>query len=258
MKQPGFRLTTRKMMILVLILGLGLGWVAHRARLQRDAVAAINKAGGYALYDWQYRDGERLADGTPGGPKWLAGILGPHYFDSVTYVYLSAQVTDADMAKVADLGRVERLILDVSGLSGAGLAELDRMTSLESLVINSGAVGVDARIMPLRAISRLRELVLAGTDVSDAGLELLPTDDRLEWLDLEKTKITDAGLVRLGEMQGLRHLSVENTRIGDEGLSQLRRLTKLRRLSVNRTDTTAAGVDAFRKALPTVKVRDQN
>ena len=38
-------------MALVLLLGGGLGWVVHCARVQRDAVSAIRRAGGNVFYD---------------------------------------------------------------------------------------------------------------------------------------------------------------------------------------------------------------
>ena len=44
-------------MIVVLVLGGGLGWFAHRARqvqIQRDAVIAVRKVGGSVLYDGQF------------------------------------------------------------------------------------------------------------------------------------------------------------------------------------------------------------
>ncbi|QDV38789.1 hypothetical protein [Tautonia plasticadhaerens] len=252
------RFSVRKGMALILVLGCTLGWIVHRADRQRDAVKAIERAGGEVLYDWQYRDGTMRSGGTPGGPAWLARILGPHYFDTVTHVTLPARTTDADMGTVAALGWVERLILDPSGLSDAGLAQLDRMTGLRWLVIDHRAIDVDSRIMPLRAISRLHGLTLAGTDVSDAGVMRLPIPGRLGLLDLEKTRVTDAGLAHIGGMSGLEDLSVENTELGDQGLAHLRRLEKLRRLSVNRTDVSTPAVDAFRKRHPGVRIRDSN
>ncbi len=40
------RLSVRALMVLVLVCGGWLGWVVHRARVQKDAVAAIERAGG--------------------------------------------------------------------------------------------------------------------------------------------------------------------------------------------------------------------
>jgi hypothetical protein len=46
------RLSVRALMVVVLITGGGLGWLMYRARVQRDAVAAIRRAGGLTYYDW--------------------------------------------------------------------------------------------------------------------------------------------------------------------------------------------------------------
>src|SRR3954454_5390703 len=119
MRAPRVQFTVRRMMSLVLIVGVGLGWVVHRVHVQQDAVTAILRAGGAVQYDWQYEDGSRVVNGMPGGtrwlarapgpPYWLARALGPHYFDSVTHVTLLGRVTDADMDAIAGLDRVETL-----------------------------------------------------------------------------------------------------------------------------------------------------
>jgi hypothetical protein len=38
-------------MVLVLVIGASMGWLIRRARVQRAAVAAIQKAGGMVGYD---------------------------------------------------------------------------------------------------------------------------------------------------------------------------------------------------------------
>ena len=45
------RISLRGLMVVVLVIGGGLGWVMQRARVQREAVAAIRRAGGSVLYD---------------------------------------------------------------------------------------------------------------------------------------------------------------------------------------------------------------
>ena len=46
-----FHMSVRVLMVLVLVFGGGFGWVVHRARVQREAVAAIERAGGAVGYD---------------------------------------------------------------------------------------------------------------------------------------------------------------------------------------------------------------
>ena len=50
------RISVRGLMVLILALGSWFGWVANRARVQREAVAAIERAGGHVYYEWQCRD----------------------------------------------------------------------------------------------------------------------------------------------------------------------------------------------------------
>src|SRR5918995_459803 len=77
MRVPRVRLSVRAMMALILILGAGLGWVVHRANVQRDAVAAIKtprrNTRGSVYYDWQYVAGQGAK---PPGPKWMSEALG--------------------------------------------------------------------------------------------------------------------------------------------------------------------------------------
>src|SRR5262249_17562117 len=50
------RFSMRGMIVVVLVIGGGSGWIAQlarQARIQRDAMAAITKVGGFAFYDWQ-------------------------------------------------------------------------------------------------------------------------------------------------------------------------------------------------------------
>jgi hypothetical protein len=56
--QRRIRLSVRALMILIMIVGGGLGRIVHRARVQRDIVAAIDRAGGSVDYDWEWTDGE--------------------------------------------------------------------------------------------------------------------------------------------------------------------------------------------------------
>src|SRR5438552_3500910 len=95
------RLRVRGLIVLVLLIGAGLGWIARGARLQRDAVTAIQKAGGSVQYDWE-------------GPKWLAGLIGVDYFGHVVTVAMTKRGSDAELMLIADLARLEGLKLEDS------------------------------------------------------------------------------------------------------------------------------------------------
>src|SRR3954449_6386322 len=63
------RLSLGAMMIIVLGIGGVLGWVVHRAHVQRDAVAAITtlrrNTRGSVYYDWQFVAGQGDKDAKP-------------------------------------------------------------------------------------------------------------------------------------------------------------------------------------------------
>jgi hypothetical protein len=66
-QRPWLRLSVRGLIVLVLVTGGWLGWIVHRARVQREAVVAIERAGGMVWYDWQWKNGSDIPNGRPWG-----------------------------------------------------------------------------------------------------------------------------------------------------------------------------------------------
>jgi len=89
--------------------------------------------------------------------------------------------TGADLNSVADLGRLEELILSASRVTDAGLARLEGLTQLQ-------------------------QLPLGGTKITDGGLAHLKGLKGLEMLGLRDTPVTNAGTEEL-------HQSLPNSRI---------------------------------------------
>jgi hypothetical protein len=57
------RFSARGLIVLVLLIGGGLGWVVRSvrsARIQRGAVAAIVRGGGSVKYNWEWPDGNDI------------------------------------------------------------------------------------------------------------------------------------------------------------------------------------------------------
>src|SRR4051812_36620086 len=105
-------------MLFTLFLAILLAWVVERARIQRQAVAAIQGAGGSVNYNWELtpnpiniRNHQALFAPTPSGrpwaPRWLVDLVGPDFFGSVKVVYLGPQEPDAFMGRVGQLDRLE-------------------------------------------------------------------------------------------------------------------------------------------------------
>jgi hypothetical protein len=171
------RFSVRGLIVLVLVIGGGLGWIVREARIQREAVAAIRKAGGTVLYDWQWRDGDLIPGGKPCAPGWLVDLIGVDYFGHVTAVGLYPDRTGSDDAVLAHVGR---------------------LTRLQSLAYNSfDAEVTDAGLAHVSGLINLSYLGLSNTQVTDAGLVHLKGLTKLESMNLESTRVTDAGVREL-------------------------------------------------------------
>ena len=132
-----FRISVRLLMIFVLILGGGLGWIANRARVQREAVAAILRAGGNVCYADQPFTG--TAAGSPSVTpdswlmkwlrEWVVIHLGDEYCRTVVRVDLEGtDIGDAEMTHVGALRGLEYLDLSDTKVTDAGVARLGGST----------------------------------------------------------------------------------------------------------------------------------
>ena len=100
-------ISLRGLLLLVLAIALWLGWIVHKARQQREAVAAFQKFGGFVHYDWEFVDGpvkvprgncsgsrpgaRSRRDESPGAG--LAGrAVGDEYFQSIAHVSLYVDI----------------------------------------------------------------------------------------------------------------------------------------------------------------------
>jgi hypothetical protein len=141
---PRFRLrwlrtSTRRLIVIVFIIGVWLGWLVRGAHTQRDAVAAIKNARGGITYDWQMRNGKYNPAGKPWAPKRLTELIGIDYFCHVTDVslVLRSTPTDAMMAHVGRLAQLERLNISARALTDAEMANLAGLKELSRLDLSS-------------------------------------------------------------------------------------------------------------------------
>ena len=110
---------------------------------------------------------------------------------------------------------------------------------------------VDDNLDLLAPFTKLEELRLEKTGITDAGLEKLKQLKTLKVLNLgECVLITDAGLAHLGDLAELTKCDLYGTPITDAGLGHLSGLSKLERIWVGGTQVTDDGVAKLEKALP--------
>ena len=267
------RISVRGLVVLVLVLGGGLGWIVHRARVQHDVVAAIQAAGGYALYDWIFKNGQPTTNvrawSNPGqqrastlpvqrpatwSPNSLERRIGVDYLHDVTYVYMPNSSSGAIMAGIGQLDRLETLMLAGSRVSDDELSHLSALTNLQALDLSGTGIS-DKGLNHLKGLKRLKSLSLVQTKVSDAGMLYLQSLSDLEELNLHRTKITDAGLVHLRGLRSLKKLNLQMTGITDAGLENLKGLTNLELVFLrNAKIVKNASLGALRDALPKVQI----
>jgi len=99
-------------------------------------------------------------------------------------------------------------------------------------------------------LTKVVELTLSYTPITDAGLKELSKLKGLTHLYLNDTKITDAGLKELAKFKQLKSISLQRTKITDAGVRQLLKLPNLVELDLRITAVTKRGVLWVQKALP--------
>jgi Leucine-rich repeat (LRR) protein len=219
------RLSVRGLIVLVLITGAGLGWIFRSARIQREAVASLDRVGCIVLYDWQFSNGTASQGGEPWAPWWLVDLVGVDYFGHVTRVVFG----------------------DFSKQSDARLEPAGRLVQLEELDLSGSSVG-DGGLLHLKGLSKLSTLNLSDTMVTNAGLAHLGGLSKLSNLNLSRShhndrfRLTDAGLAHLRELKKLTHLNLSLNSVTDTGLAQLKGLSYLSNLNVSGTKVTDAGL----------------
>ena len=177
---PRVRLSLRALMFLVMLFAIWFGRYVISVRVQRDAVAAITKAGGSVAYDWDwgtpYDPNIIDPNAKPRAPKWLANLIGVDYVANVVAADLASQsvndsnrADDDTLAHVGHLGRLESLNIADTAVTDAGMAHLEGLTGLGDLNLWNTRVGDDG-LAHLKGLTNLRLLTLVGTRVTDDGV----------------------------------------------------------------------------------------
>src|SRR5262245_60105787 len=127
--------SVRGLIVFVIVFGAGMGWIVRQAHIQREAVAAIMRAGGLVKYNkgWIKTNMVHSARNLTSG--WLVNRIGVDYPSHVTVVWLnrSAGRTDSALEQVGSLFQLQQLRLDQSSVSDAGLARLSGLSNLSRL-----------------------------------------------------------------------------------------------------------------------------
>ena len=247
------RFSVRGMIVVVLLVGGWLGWLVRSARIQREAVAAIQQAGGSVYYDWEWRSGQYLEGTEPPAPRWVVERLGFDYFGNVAEMCNGNARGDAVLAKVGELHALETLNLEWSHATDAGLACVIGLRRLKQLFISDTNV-TDAGLLSLQRLEKLEELDLTNTRITDDGLVHLTALTSLRNLYLENDDVTDNGLMHLKKLTGLETLGLRGTKVTDGALVHLREMKGLKQLLLDEASVNDAAVRELQRALPKAEI----
>ena len=152
-----------------------------------------------------------------------------------TVVLRGTKVTDAGLAAFKDCEHLETVDLSHSLVSGSGLHDL-RASRIRDLNLSNSKFN-DARTAELTEIGySFRFLYLAGTEITDEGMERLKKLRTLDGIDLSRTRISGSGLRYLPP--ALKQLNLSGTPVLSTSLTHLERLTSLERLNLSETSVT--------------------
>jgi hypothetical protein len=248
------RISVRALMVLVLFAGVWMGWLVRSARVQRAAVAAIQRANGYVEYEWDFINPNRKPSRGSWWPKWLVDSLGVDYFFNIVAVDLDGRATDLELVHVGNLTRLRSLQLSQSEVTDSGLAYLQGLTSLKRLTLRSTGV-TNAGLAHLKGLTSLEEIRLQATGCSDAGMAHLSALPHLKVLGLANTRVTAAGLARLKAANRLEQVIIGGSGVTDDDLVHFRELKSLRLLGLGNSPVSDQAVDRLRQALPNLTIR---
>ncbi len=268
-KRRRFALSLRLLIALIAVFALGAARVVNRARNQQRVVAAIKRTGGHVAYDYEYQydnqEGVSVVVAVPRGPgwriaaeRWLSDHLGTDYIHGVAFVALGRPraTTDEDLALVGQLDTLK----DVSfwrsaNITDAGLAHLRGLRRLETLSIEGPGL-TDAGLAHLGGLKRLQSLQVRNCSITGPGLAALEGLTELRVLQLEGNPITDVGLPYIEGLSRLRNLSLAKCPVGDAGLTSLAKLPELAYVCLNITRVSKERAAELRRARPNLEVDD--
>jgi hypothetical protein len=266
----GLRFSLRAFLGGVTLICILLAWQLHRAKQQKDAVAAIQAAGGWVHYDYQRPDSlstnvDPLAE--PWEPKWLLTLVGIDFFHDVVEVnmvyneYGAGRVENNQppvniASQLAHFPRLRWLLVSGPFIDDEGMAAVGRLARLEAFYQWNGEHITDAGVAHLRDMPRLKYIHLGMSQVGDRGMETLGKLPNLEGLSMQRNKFTDAGLVHLSGHPKLKELWIGHIEkmspISDAGVVHLAKIPNLEELDLQHTRVTVSGLKPL-QALPKLR-----
>ncbi len=194
-----------------------------------------------------------------GAPDWIASVGGVATKDKAGHIVAvdlrSSWVTDADLARLAQLPNLARLDLSMTRITDHGLRQLRSAPAIAELNLYYAEQVTDEGMAAVKGWKHLKRVNLRGSKITDTTLEHLSGIETIEAVDAGFAQVTDVGIDHLIALPNLKELMLGGNKLTDMGLSALRQMPGLRYLDLGgmqRTDSglwsvslTELGVDAI-------------
>ncbi len=191
------------------------------------------------------------------GPESLAAFGDLKHLREVGFAS-DAALTDDKFKGLPPRPNVESLDLQLCPkLTAAALAHVAKFKGLHRFDLSDNAWVTDDALAELAGMTELRQLSLARTKVTGAGLKHLTKLTKLEKLDLEGVRVSDGGLAALAPLTGVTDLNLRHptgNELTDAGLRHLKAMTGLRVLNLGGAKKVTGSGFAELTCLPKLEI----
>jgi hypothetical protein len=244
-----FQFTLRELLFITFLTAAVFSWwrTQHNQRvLEQEIVARLEKDG--SLWFNKYR-----------GPKILEKLLGRELLhDCWAFTECHVGVCEKqeyerviscmenfphlESIRFGDCGDEEAIVID------KWLSQLSTLKNLQSLDV-AGSKLTDSGMEIISRFTSLKELDIRSTRITSRGAQCLRSTPLLEKLILYDTQIDDAANEILGGLENLAELNVSGTKLTDKAVSHLGRLSRLECLDISSTKISEKGLQDLKSRL---------
>ncbi len=269
-----FQFSLRSLLLMMLVVGCGLGWLTMRRSQSKQAWKRIADAEELGIsFNVIYHSDSR-------GPQkslqeeWLdewLWVTFPVASDSAKmsfsedpqaavqelrkYPHLKDlelahidNFTDEHLACLSDFKNLTLLYLHELPVEGSGLAHLHGNTSLEILEVKDCENLADEAIYSIPKLPSLTQLTIENCPLTGISLGHLATAcPKLEKLILVKVPLTIEGLQEIGAIHSLKSLTLAESDVTTDGLGYLNDLTQLQEIHLYRSSINDVGLEHLSK-----------
>jgi len=182
------------------------------------------------------------------------GLVYLERFTQLRYLSLPTTTTDAGLAHIKKLHRLQDLSVRETQISDAGLKSLSGLAELEKVDFQETKID-GSGCAYLKDLGKLHGLNFRDcTQFGDQGLKQISEFKSLNWLDVGSTAVTDAGIAHLRPNRTLKRLFVEDTAISDAAIPHFREIAGLGWVRITGSRMTQFGIRRLKRARPELTV----